>query len=202
MQGNLLINVRIYKANFLFVFIIIFIISPHTQSRQIHAAQWFIVMNYFVHAVMYSYYAVRASGRYRPPVWVNMFITLLQLMQMFVGVAINLFVYYQMTTDPNWNCDGKIETTYLYVYWSFLMYFSYLLLFAHFFYGAYISRKSRSKGTEQSADAIRSGVNGSQNGHFQHAEGVTTVDKINGHLSNGKSIDNEPELRRRMLRQH
>ncbi len=148
---------------------------------------------------MYSYYAVRASGWYRPPVWVNMLITLLQLTQMFVGVGINVFVYYQMTTDPNWKCDGIIETTYLYVYWSFLMYFSYLLLFAHFFYGAYLSRKSRSKGTNQPADAIRSGVNGLQNGHLQHTEGVTNVD---GHLSNGQSIDNGPELRRRMLRQH
>ena len=119
--------------------------SAHTHSRQIHAAQWFIVMNYLVHGVMYTYYAVRASGYYRPPVWVNMFITLLQLLQMVVGVAINSHVCYQMTTDKDWYCDGKIETTYIYVYWSFAMYFSYLVLFAQFFYTTYLTKPTKSK---------------------------------------------------------
>ncbi len=141
-------------------------------------------MNYFVHAVMYSYYAVRASGRYRPPVWVNMFITLLQLAQMFVGVAINVYVYYQMTTNPDWYCDGKIETTYVYVYWSFLMYFSYLLLFAHFFYGAYLSRKTPSKVPKQLT------ANGVGNGRIHHNM------KKNRHITNGHITEGSPRTRK------
>ncbi len=148
-------------------------------------------MNYFVHAVMYSYYAVRASGRYRPPVWVNMFITLLQLLQMFVGVAINLYVYYQMTSDPDWYCDGKIETTYLYVYWSFLMYFSYLVLFALFFYDAYVSRNTFYTVPKKSA------ANGVRNGHLYHGT------KKNRHAHSIHIVDAELEPgRRKLLNKH
>lgn len=155
------------------------------SSRQIHAAQWFIIMNYFVHAVMYSYYAVRASGRYRPPMWVNMFITLLQLVQMFVGVAINLYVCYEMTSDPDWYCDGKIETTYLYVCWSFFMYFSYMLLFANFFYGAYLSRRRESAMPKQSS------VNGLQNGRLCHSQ------EKNGHIPRRQIADDEQKHSKR-----
>ena len=144
---------------------------PQTHSRQIHAAQWFIIMNYFVHAVMYTYYAVRASGHYRPPVWVNMFITLLQLTQMIVGVYINIYVCYTMTADSDWYCDGKIETTYLYVYWSFAMYFSYFVLFALFFYETYFKKSSISSSkdgrSKPSNGLLRNGVVNDGGNKFQ-----------------------------------
>ena len=98
--------------------ITVFIYCWYHFPKQISMAQWFCTMNYAVHAVMYLYYAVRASGYYRPPKWVNMFITALQLLQMVVGVAVNVFVYQSMS-DPSWRCDGKMETTYSYVYCSF-----------------------------------------------------------------------------------
>jgi elongation of very long chain fatty acids protein 6 len=107
-------------------------------------AQWFISMNYFVHSIMYFYYAVRASGLYRPPVWVNIFITSLQLLQMIVGVCVNVFVYRNMSSDPQWYCDGRVETTYFYVYVAFAMYFSYFLLFANFFYSTYVNKSQHS----------------------------------------------------------
>ena len=121
-------------------------------------------MNYFVHAVMYTYYAVRASGHYRPPVWVNMFITLLQLMQMILGVYINIYVCYTMTTDADWYCDGKIETTYMYVYWSFLMYFSYFVLFAFFFYDAYFKKSSSVRSSDGGTSQVKGSSKLLQNG--------------------------------------
>uniref|UniRef100_A0A1B0D5J0 Elongation of very long chain fatty acids protein n=1 Tax=Phlebotomus papatasi TaxID=29031 RepID=A0A1B0D5J0_PHLPP len=48
------------------------------------SARWFIVMNYCVHSLMYSYYALRAM-RFHPPRFISMLITTLQLTQMVIG---------------------------------------------------------------------------------------------------------------------
>ena len=53
--------------------------TPHGQCRI------FIAMNYFVHMVMYFYYAIRAQGLYRVPRHVNIAITALQIGQMCLG---------------------------------------------------------------------------------------------------------------------
>lgn len=123
----------------------VFIYCWYHYAVQIRPAQWFIVLNYFVHAVMYSYYALRASGRVRPPIWVNMIITVLQILQMVFGVYINFFIYNKMGMDSNWLCDGVVETSYFYVYCSFAMYSSYFLLFAHFFWSSYFGKSANMK---------------------------------------------------------
>ena len=103
---------------------------------------WFSAMNFFVHAIMYGYYAVRASGLYRPPIWVNMFITVLQLLQMLVGILITFYFYYHMDNLP-WESDGY--NMLLQVYLTLAMYFSYLILFANFFYTTYYCKSSPPK---------------------------------------------------------
>eukprot|EP00116_Pleurobrachia_bachei_P003787 sb/3464049/ len=52
--------------------------------------RWFSAINYMVHAIMYSYYAMRASGR-RPPKFIPIGITTLQILQMFAGISVNLY---------------------------------------------------------------------------------------------------------------
>ena len=111
-----------------------------SYSRRICYTQSFMSMNCFIHSIMYGYYAVRAQGRYRPPLGVNMMITLLQLIQMIIGTYVNLYIYYRRTIDPNRYCDGKAEKEHHYVYFSLAMYFSYFVLFAHFFYVTYVSK--------------------------------------------------------------
>lgn len=134
--------------------ITVFIYCWYHYGNIIAPAQWFISMNYFVHSIMYFYYAVRASGIFRPPMVVNIFITSLQLLQMVVGVFVNLYIYQNMSSDPQWQCDGRVEKTFFYVYVAFAMYFSYFVLFANFFYTTYMnkglsptSRQSRSTDT-------------------------------------------------------
>ena len=122
----------------------VFIYCWYHYVAQVYLAQWFITLNYIVHSIMYTYYALRASGRVRPPVWVNMIITVLQLVQMVLGVGINLYIYMKMEADSNWYCDGKVETSYFYVYWAFAMYFSYFVLFVHFFWSTYFSNRTQS----------------------------------------------------------
>ena len=106
--------------------------------------RWFIVMNFCVHALMYTYYTMRAL-RCRFPRSVNMTITSLQLTQMVVGVAINVWTFqikrrgeFCEQTFGNW-C------------YSSLMYFTYAVLFISFFRNTYMVSKSRS--SVRSSDA-------------------------------------------------
>lgn len=154
----------------------VFIYCWYHYAAHIRPAQWFITLNFLVHSIMYSYYALRASGRVRPPIWVNMFITLLQLLQMVFGVGINLFVYQKMTADRSWYCDGEVETTYFYVYWSFAMYFSYFLLFANFFWSAYFGKSKSKEDTTTTKIPLA-------NGNARHS-----IPKANGHIPNGSTL--------------
>ena len=75
-------------------------------SQFTSCARWFMTMNYFVHSLMYTYFALRAMRwerknlksnyfliRVRVPKVVAMIITSLQLVQMVVGCAINYFAF-------------------------------------------------------------------------------------------------------------
>ncbi|CAH0556590.1 unnamed protein product [Brassicogethes aeneus] len=100
------------------------------------SARWFIVMNYCVHSIMYSYYALRAMG-YRPPKQISMVITFLQLLQMVIGCAVNFWVLQLIQGG------AKCHVTPLNIKLSIAMYFSYFMLFARFFYKAYLSGEKR-----------------------------------------------------------
>jgi len=170
----------------------VFIYCWYSYGNITHAQQWFITMNYFVHSIMYSYYALRASGTFRPPIWINMFITSLQLLQMVVGVWVNVYIFINMSWDPDWYCDGKIETTYKFVYLAFVMYASYFVLFAHFFYSAYLCKKKKVQ-DERKLPKDKLALNG-------HGNGVSLTSKPgqpNGHLQNG--IEHSSHLKRRGL---
>lgn len=99
---------------------------------------WFLVMNYHVHAIMYSYYALRAMG-YSPPRRFTMLITSLQLLQMVIGCAMNVSVQ-QLLNDHR-----ECKVSYINSKVSLAMYFSYLVLFARFFYKTYLSGAQQKK---------------------------------------------------------
>merc|ERR1712055_843827 len=100
------------------------------------SARWFMNMNYFVHSVMYSYYALRAM-KVKVPRGVAMLITSLQLIQMVIGCAINYLAY-------NFKNSGKFcGVTHKNLLFGSLMYASYFVLFARFFYNAYFSKTEK-----------------------------------------------------------
>lgn len=116
--------------------ITVLIYTWYSYVEQTATGRWFISMNFAVHAVMYSYYALRAL-KFRVPNQLRMIITLLQLLQMVVGCILNFYTY-------NVKNQGQYcGITYNNLYYSFLMYFSYFILFAKFFYDAYISPPPR-----------------------------------------------------------
>lgn len=89
---------------------------------------------------MYSYYALVSMGKY-PPRFLAMIITGLQLTQMIVGCAINIWAHNYLATAPPNTC----HISQINIKLSMAMYFSYFVLFAQFFYKAYLAPKPRGK---------------------------------------------------------
>ena len=99
---------------------------------------FFVVMNYSVHATMYGYYFLMAM-KMRPK-WFNpIVITIFQISQMIVGVAVTLAGFYYYKTDPTCGIEKENNTA------AFVMYGSYLFLFLQFFFGRYYGKKKPKK---------------------------------------------------------
>ena len=105
------------------------------------SARWFIVMNYMVHSVMYSYFALKAA-KVRVPKQVSMLITFLQISQMVVGCLVNVLVI--QTVNAGRECHVSQANIGL----SLAMYASYFALFGHFFYVNYLTPKKPAVKTE------------------------------------------------------
>nr|XP_033199831.1 elongation of very long chain fatty acids protein 6-like [Bombus vancouverensis nearcticus] len=97
--------------------------------------KWFGLVNSFVHAWMYSYYALKAM-RFNIPKWVAMFVTTLQLSQMVVGCILTASAYYYVHS-----AQVECHVTPLNIKLAMLMYLSYFILFVRFFQQAYLSNK-------------------------------------------------------------
>ncbi|KAL1454156.1 hypothetical protein WDU94_010437 [Cyamophila willieti] len=112
----------------------VFLYSSYSYVTYSSTGRLFCNINYFVHSLMYTYYAFRAMG-YRPPKMIAMSVTFLQITQMVVGLVINLLViYYRAAGLP---CAMSSNNNVL----SMLMYGSYFILFSMFFCDAYLKKK-------------------------------------------------------------
>jgi len=92
-----------------------------------HSGLYFVAMNYTVHSFMYGYFYLMAIKKV--PKWFNpLWITIMQISQMFVGVFVVLSMTYFkfFTSEP---CEGAQEKL---LYAGLAMYGSYLYLFVEF----------------------------------------------------------------------
>lgn len=107
----------------------------HAYVWEMPTGIYFVVMNYFVHSVMYFYYFLAAVCA-RPPKWA-LAVTVLQLSQMAIGVAVTIshMRILMFRTVPN--CDGHIPN----LTGALSMYASYFYLFAQFLFGRYCKRR-------------------------------------------------------------
>lgn len=103
-------------------------------SGKAPVSRWFVTMNFIVHSVMYSYYAFRAGGM-KPPTFIPMCITTLQIMQMIMGTY---FVTYALGVKLN---GGTCAISNGRIAFGMLMYISYGVLFTYFFYASYMKPK-------------------------------------------------------------
>lgn len=102
------------------------------------SARFFVVMNYCVHSLMYTYYALRAL-KFKPARAISMLITAMQLAQMVIGCAINIWAHGFLQTAGHAACNISPTNIKL----SIAMYFSYFVLFARFFYKTYFATNAR-----------------------------------------------------------
>lgn len=99
------------------------------------SGRWFMSMNYLVHSLMYSYYALKAM-RVKVPRFISQLITTGQIIQMIAGCYVN-YLAYQVKSNSSIKCDMSFENIKL----SSLMYLSYFVLFSNFFIKAYLTKK-------------------------------------------------------------
>uniref|UniRef100_A0A1I7ZRE5 Elongation of very long chain fatty acids protein n=1 Tax=Steinernema glaseri TaxID=37863 RepID=A0A1I7ZRE5_9BILA len=117
----------------------VLIYTVHSGAEHTAPGRVFIVMNYFAHSVMYTYYAVTASGL-KPRKWISMCVTSIQLGQMLAGVLVT-FVVYKIKVDDNMSCQQSMGNLYL----AFIIYLTFALLFLQFFVNNYFRKASKPK---------------------------------------------------------
>lgn len=97
----------------------------HSYATEASQALYFVAMNYSVHAIMYGYYCLMALRM--KPAWLSpVVITVAQISQMVVGVAVQVGASYKYFTDTTCGVNGSN------VLWGGLMYASYFALFTKF----------------------------------------------------------------------
>lgn len=94
--------------------------------------QFFVAMNYSVHAVMYFYYYLASIGQ-RP--WWAQWITTFQTLQMVGGMSVTAYHYHKLQTCET--CNGSMDNIML----ASVMYLSYFLLFVNFFIKRFVSKQ-------------------------------------------------------------
>ncbi|KAF8354702.1 hypothetical protein PRIPAC_96325 [Pristionchus pacificus] len=117
---------------------VVLVVVLHSLKEAAGSGRWFILMNYGVHSLMYSYYALAAAG-VRMPRAVSMVITTLQTTQMFTGVAISFIVFY-------WKLQGRyMQQSFENLFLCFAVYVSFAVLFSDFFSKAYLDKAPKAK---------------------------------------------------------
>ncbi|XP_044751224.1 elongation of very long chain fatty acids protein 6-like [Coccinella septempunctata] len=103
-----------------------------SYSELISTSRWFVIMNFFVHSLMYSYYALRCL-KFKLPKQISMIITTLQILQMVIAFSVNIYAFYLI--QQGIECGISIWN----IRFSTVMYMSFFVLFSRFFYKAYLS---------------------------------------------------------------
>lgn len=96
--------------------------------------KYFILMNYFVHSLMYTYFAAQ-SVNIKAPRFVSMTITSLQILQMIGGIAVLGKSIYESQAGSGCSVHPNILVS------GVLMYGSYFALFVQFFIQSYFGKR-------------------------------------------------------------
>ncbi|CAE8661709.1 unnamed protein product [Polarella glacialis] len=107
----------------------------HAYMWEMPTGIYFVAMNYSVHAIMYLYYFL-ASVMKRPPKWA-LIVTIMQLVQMAIGITITVIHIATMMNRTVPNCDGHLPNLAA----ALCMYASYFMLFAQFLLLRYCIQK-------------------------------------------------------------
>jgi len=121
----------------------------HSYSVRIATGAWFACMNYSVHSIMYGYFAVMGTRHRRVVAPYAIYITLLQLVQMLVGMFITIkAVLHQIAGEE---CHVNKTNSVL----GLAMYASYFVLFLKLFLDNYYL-KPRTQRQRSVREVVRS----------------------------------------------
>ncbi|XP_033617348.1 elongation of very long chain fatty acids protein 3 isoform X1 [Fukomys damarensis] len=119
----------------------VLVFSSFAYKNRVPSGGWFMTMNFGVHAIMYTYYTLKAA-RVKHPRLLPIVITSLQILQMFMGAVVGILTYI-------WRQEQGCHTTAEHFFWSFVLYSTYFILFAHFFRQTYIWPRVKTKTKSQ-----------------------------------------------------
>jgi elongation of very long chain fatty acids protein 6 len=159
--------------------ITVFVYCWYSYGHPVATGRWFSAINYSVHAVMYSYYTLRATGR-RTPKFIPICITSLQILQMVAGIFVNVYALKMLYSSES--CYVGITNIVI----SLLMYASYFVLFSVFFRDSYLKKRSETSKLN-SKEEIRS------------EEKQLNGSPVNGEAVNGELSNHSYNLRKRNL---
>lgn len=131
--------------------ITVMIYTFYTFAEHGSGGRWYAVMNYCIHAIMYTYFALRAI-RLPMPSFFRISVTSLQILQMVIGLVVSIGVYVIKYSG------GDCHQSYSNAVAAILMYGSYFILFANFFcqqYAAPAVKKSRDKTPDFSVEQVK-----------------------------------------------
>lgn len=98
--------------------------------------KYFILVNFFVHSLMYAYFACQTLG-IKAPTLVSISITSLQILQMVIGIVLLICSVRQYIRDSGCATHPNILLS------GILMYGSYFCLFVQFFVNSYLTGKKK-----------------------------------------------------------
>jgi hypothetical protein len=163
----------IFLHSYHHVTVLVFCWSAYVRNAS--AGIWYCAMNYFVHSVMYAYYAAMGIKSARSvTAKFAIFITSAQILQMVVGTAVTFYTVYAKWRG--YQCHMEKSTQVL----GCAMYASYLVLFVSLFRSKY-QRKHFSKCSEILEKKV-----GDASGMFHGPDGPQGSPPVSSSAYNGK----------------
>ncbi|XP_063954530.1 very long chain fatty acid elongase 6-like [Lytechinus pictus] len=101
--------------------------------------RYFATLNFVVHFVMYSYYALSAAKIINKPRQIKISITVIQLVQFVISIGVSLYAAFELSAGRQ--CD----INWLNIFWTMVLYVSFLYYFLKFFHDAYVKRPEKQK---------------------------------------------------------
>ncbi|GFS32880.1 elongation of very long chain fatty acids protein 6 [Nephila pilipes] len=118
--------------------ITVLLFTWYAHVNHVAVGRWYLAMNSFVHSLMYTYFALRCL-RIKTPRIFALTITFLQILQMILGFYVTYLSY--VTVHKGEPCHQKANVA----IYGLLIYGSYFVLFARFFYYSYLSPPNKAK---------------------------------------------------------
>uniref|UniRef100_A0A6P6YEI8 Elongation of very long chain fatty acids protein n=1 Tax=Dermatophagoides pteronyssinus TaxID=6956 RepID=A0A6P6YEI8_DERPT len=143
-------------------------------------ARWMCNMNYFVHSLMYTYYAAKVAG-IQISRRISLTITTLQIAQMFAGLFVNYKALQRKLIGLP--CDASLSV----LITGVTLYGLFAILFINFFIWTYIIKRSKNRirTAVRHFTSSNKNTNNNNNNHNLDNDKTSLIDKSTATTNNG-----------------